>query len=164
MIIPKMIVAFGLVLCLVGFYFLISPYITSSNYYSEISLEQISSVPGIKAPPVLPESWDVELVEKYDDGFTSPYVKLTYGNGITVRLKSGNWRKYNVSYQTVEVGDKEIDFYDHGEQLEFIFSTDSVSYSIVSAPHLRRTVEDFLVSIEEYIIVSPSLYLQHITQ
>lgn len=159
----KITLSFGIFLCLVGIYFLISPYIIHPNYYSDMTIEQITEVPGIRHSPVLPDGWEIESIQRYDDGFTSPYVRIIYGSDIHLRIKSGNWRIYNRSYEKVEIGDKIIDFYNNGKQLEYIFYTESLSYSILSPTHLKETVENFLESIEEHILQPANLNLEHMS-
>jgi hypothetical protein len=61
------------------------------SYKTMITAEQIPEALGTPQLPVLPKEWEIQAVEKYDDGFSSPTVTIVYKNGAVIRLAASQW-------------------------------------------------------------------------
>ena len=66
------------VLFLAGLWFLSLLYKSNSNHWDQISVADIPKVLNQTTVPALPKAWNIISVQKYDDGFVAPSVRIRY--------------------------------------------------------------------------------------
>lgn len=141
----KVVFILMLFLIFITGYYLFSSLAISSNK-SLITIEQVPEVLRLENAPDLPKKWEVESVEKYDDGFLSPSVTIKYKNEVILRLIMSHWNLSQefANKKQLNIGEEKVDYYFNEKEVAYVFDVANIIYAIISPQHLQSEVEKFI--------------------
>jgi hypothetical protein len=144
------ILAFLLSIAVLAGYNLVSS-LHLQAYKTSITVGQIPETLGTSKLPALPKEWEIQAVEKYDDGFISPSVTIAYSNGAVLRLSASQWdlSKEFLDRERVNIGGKRIAYYFNDKEAAYVFNGGlQINYAIVFPKQLQGEVEKMILAIE----------------
>ncbi|MGO4543058.1 hypothetical protein, partial [Paenibacillus sp. 2TAB19] len=114
-----------------------------SDKSTSISIQKVGEVLMVDHTPSLPDKWEINSVEKYDDGFVNPSVTIKYSNGVTITLSKSKWdlSKEFKNNKSVRLGNKQMLRYYNAKEDAYVFELASINYAVKSPNHLRVETE-----------------------
>ncbi|WP_132416841.1 hypothetical protein [Paenibacillus albiflavus] len=132
----------------IGIYFLAKLYGFFDSPLSPIAQSDIPQVLHLSELPVIPNSLDIVTVEKYDDGFTSPFVKIQYKDGIALKMTSKSGTYKDMELENIQIDGHYIEWYRSNDKQVYSTKFNHINYSFEFAPNLNDQVIDYLKSLK----------------
>ena len=116
------------------------------SHSKSISLQQVREVLGVEEDLPLPDEWEIDSIEQYNDGFVSPSVMIQYTNGVKIRLSKSKWdlsKEFNNS-QSVQLGNQQIQRYSNAKEDGYVLKIRNIYYAIQSPNDQRNETEQVI--------------------
>ncbi|OZB94105.1 hypothetical protein [Paenibacillus sp. XY044] len=118
-----------------------------NQYTSQITIKQIPGVLRTIDLPDMPQEWELESIKKYDDGFISPIVIVSYKNGVTVRLTSSASFTFThefVKQKPPQRWKQRVDYYRSDDSIAYVFTLNRLTYAFSAPIHLQAEIDKMM--------------------
>jgi|GEM_PF-4602909 len=113
------------------------------------TIQTVAETLRIDEPPILPTVWEIQSIEKYDDGFTSPSVTIKYVNGASIYLSKSDWDlSHELNSQALlMLGDKQIEQYYNSKEEAYVFKLKDLMYVVRIPLKLKSEIEKVIIDL-----------------
>jgi hypothetical protein len=121
--------------------------IYKEDYNQSITIEEIPIVLNRYIAPKLPEGWKIKSIQKIDDGFVSPSVKIKYSNNIILGLYSSKPSYPKMKEQSTLIGNTYVTIYKGNSATIYLFFKDNIYYSLKGTSENSEKILEYIKQI-----------------
>jgi len=132
----------------IGIYRLWVSYALPGIYLSPIAQSDIPQVLHISEQPVLPNSLDIVTIEKYDDEFISPHVRIKYKDGIVLNLHTSSVTYMDMDLENILIEGHDIKWFRSNDKHVYSTKFNRINYSFEFPPNMNDRVVNYLKSLK----------------
>ncbi|TCZ80193.1 hypothetical protein E0485_04915 [Paenibacillus albiflavus] len=144
-----LITAFAIVLFVgIGIYLFAKSIGFFDSNLSPIAQSDIPQVLHLSEQPVIPNSLDIITVEKYDDKFLFPSVRIKYKDGIVLNLYTSSIAYKDMDIENILIEGHEIEWYRSNDKHAYVTKFNRLTYAFDFLPNMKDQVENYIRSLK----------------
>lgn len=114
------------------------------NYNQNITIEEIPYVLNRNILFKFPEDWKIKSIQKIDDGFVSPSVKIKFYNKIILDLLTSEPYYPKMKKQIVLIDKVHVILYKKDSEVIYVFKKDTIYYSLQGTTENADKIQEYI--------------------
>jgi hypothetical protein len=114
------------------------------NYNRNITIEEIPYVLNRNILFKFPEDWKIKSIQKIDDGFVSPSVKIKFYNKIILDLLTSEPYYPKMKKQIVLIDKVHVILYKKDSEVIYVFKKNNIYYSLQGTTENADKIQEYI--------------------